>query len=274
MTCKHFTLPNGAVGIACTRGSGKTWCEEKKCRREATILCDYIVGFEKTCDRPICRKHATCTGVEFRGTPDADTIDYCREHTDMARPSELEHGWLRDRIVRVRFENLSEKAAAFCRDKGYEADTKAKVVMVSRLGDVGLTRDLGSDGGYDLRLDPGDVDPVDHTCHANGCTNVAHDEIPFCKQCFGLLPETHRKKLWTTRAKGACGGCRKALIPVAWSELYYLGVSIILQLQFDGCGAPPPYQDSEGFCWACGIPDALKNEDTAKKIIKKLGLTT
>ena len=125
--------------------------------------------------------------------------------------------------------------------------------------------------------------PVIHICHANGCTDAAHDEIPFCKRCFGLLPEAHRKKLWATRPKGVCGACvafgpedktkRSDVVSEDWDRLYHLGLSVLLQVYYGGCGAPPPYQDDDGFCWACGIPDALKNEAVAKKVVTKFGLT-
>lgn len=120
----------------------------------------------------------------------------------------------------------------------------------------------------------------EHTCHANGCNGSAHPELPFCKRCFNLLPEPHRKKLWKgRRLDGQCGACDMRLNDEVrlrrskdWNELLHLALAILLQLDFDGCGAPPPYQDEQGFCWACGIDGALKNEERAKKIIKRFGL--
>ena len=123
------------------------------------------------------------------------------------------------------------------------------------------------------------MDERAHPCHANGCEwGDAHPELPFCKAHFNTLPEPHRKKLWETRPKGRCGACAAGPdadgVSEEWRGLYHLGVSILLMSDFGGCGAPPPYQDEEGFCWACGVDDALKNEAVAKKVIVKFGIRT
>ena len=121
------------------------------------------------------------------------------------------------------------------------------------------------------------MDDRAHPCHANGCEwGEAHAELPFCKAHFNTLPEPHRKKLWDTRPKGVCGACLDAESDVApsdeWRGLFHLALAILLMSDFGGCGAPPTYQDEEGFCWACGVDDALKNEAVAKKVIVKFGI--
>jgi hypothetical protein len=121
---------------------------------------------------------------------------------------------------------------------------------------------------------------VDHWCHANGCSLQAHPELPFCKTHFGMLPEPHQKKLWKgRRLDKQCGACNpkdsEARLRRAddWNRFYHLGLSILLELEYGGCGAPPDeYQDETKFCWACGIQDALKNEGDARKIVAKFGL--
>lgn len=280
MGCETVNIGGGILGFVCSRGGKTKTCSEKGCRRKGAILCDFPIGPDKSCDAPVCRRHATCIGTEHNGTPDADTIDYCREHTAMARPHQVAHGHLFGQLVKIRWYLLSESAQAHCARRGYGPDTIAKVVMVSGMGDLGLTQDLDADHGYDLRLDPHEVQPLIHTCHANGCTNAAHDEIPFCKRCFNQLPEAHRKKLWKSRRLDKkCGACHvkddEAQFRRAddWDGLFYLAMTILLQLHYEGCGAPPEYQDDEGFCWACGIPDALKHEATAKKVVAKFELT-
>jgi hypothetical protein len=41
------------------------------------------------------------------------------------------------------------------------AGTKVKIVMVSRLGDVGITTNLGADNGYSARVLLSDLEPCD-----------------------------------------------------------------------------------------------------------------
>ncbi len=67
MTCYHVKLANGANCII----TGKLGPHCADCRGVGEILCDYPVGKEKTCDRPLCRDHATAI---------APDIDYCTSH--------------------------------------------------------------------------------------------------------------------------------------------------------------------------------------------------
>lgn len=119
-----------------------------------------------------------------------------------------------------------------------------------------------------------------HDCHADGCDSNSHQEIPFCKRHFNMLPEAHRKALWNERRQdGLCTACYPRLDAEPgleqserWQELFNLGVAILLVIEYEECGAPSSMYDSEGFCWGCGVADAEKTYVTANKIVKKFGL--
>ena len=107
--------------------------------------------------------------------------------------------------------------------------------------------------------------------------------MPFCAMHANALPVQHKEKLWKGRRRdetmdpcAACDPCPSDEVRLErsgeWDKLYYLGIAILLKLDFGGCGAPPPYQDETGFCWACGIDDALKNEAQAEGVIHRFGL--
>ncbi len=99
----------------------------------------------------------------------------------MARPDQVAHGHYEQRLVRVYperyapteieltrqypsytvplpapriFEEAVRSTIEFATEKGYPSGTIAKVVMVSRFGDCGLTRRLRAESGYDIRLHP------------------------------------------------------------------------------------------------------------------------
>lgn len=118
-----------------------------------------------------------------------------------------------------------------------------------------------------------------HDCHANGCEDNAHPEVPFCKRHSNMLPPPHKKALWAERRKdGLCGACN----PVGeeaqharserWNDLYNLGLAILLVIEYDECEAPSDMHDVEGFCWGCGVGDAQKTYRTAGKVVKKFQL--
>ncbi len=78
----------------------------------------------------------------------------------MARPEQVPHGWMKGRLFRIACDGC-----VFRRWHGHNADpqwtedpaprgTIVRCVMVSRLGDCGITDDLSAESGYDLRLDP------------------------------------------------------------------------------------------------------------------------
>ena len=52
-----------------------------ECGKPSDRLCDWPAGEGKTCDRPLCRRHARQPVPEF-GKPNPD-IDYCPEHYAM-----------------------------------------------------------------------------------------------------------------------------------------------------------------------------------------------
>jgi hypothetical protein len=101
--------------------------------------------------------------------------------------------------------------------------------------------------------------------------------MPFCKRHANLLPEPHKKRLWTERTKGRCGACEAMDIPKAWNFLYHLGIALLMLIEFGddarsghcGCGAPPRMRDDEGFCWVCGVDDSFRTFDVARKAMKK-----
>ena len=41
------------------------------CKAPSTILCDWNLGPGKTCDKPLCRRHARSGG---------ENVDYCLDH--------------------------------------------------------------------------------------------------------------------------------------------------------------------------------------------------
>ncbi len=59
MTCKKTSL-GYVTAVVCTRGPAKRrrHCSSPGCESAAGLLCDYAVA-GKTCDRPMCVKHAT-----------------------------------------------------------------------------------------------------------------------------------------------------------------------------------------------------------------------
>ena len=71
------------------------------CTNEATLLCDYTIGFvgkgelvrisdeHATCDAPICNQCSTRKGVIFYSPGGPDTIDHCPYH------SAYDIGWCR-----------------------------------------------------------------------------------------------------------------------------------------------------------------------------------
>ncbi len=120
-----------------------------------------------------------------------------------------------------------------------------------------------------------------HTCHANGCEDESHPEIPFCKFHFGRLPEPHREKLWKGRPKGRCGACRPmddAADPTQpkrapdWNHLLNIGVAIIALVDAPEYEPREEWVDEHGFCWMGGIHEAAKAVRVARKVIEKFNI--
>lgn len=117
-----------------------------------------------------------------------------------------------------------------------------------------------------------------HFCHANGCLEEAHPEMPLCKPHFQVLPEPHRKRLWAERPKGRCGACE----PIDddglprrtkdWNGLFNLGAMILAALEAPEYRPQPEWVDEGGFCWKGGFHDAMKTREMADKIIARFGL--
>lgn len=121
-----------------------------------------------------------------------------------------------------------------------------------------------------------------HRCHANGCEEEAHPEIPFCKPHFQLLPEAHRKRLWNERPKRACGTCypqdnqhdpTSPRRSADWNMLFNLGVAIVACVEAPEYEPRPEWIDEQGFCWMGGLQDAEKSVRTARAVIKKYNLS-
>jgi hypothetical protein len=62
---------NGMTAIVCGRLGRARKCWVSHCRTPSEKLCDWPVSDKKTCDRPVCKRHATSVG------PD---VDYCPAH--------------------------------------------------------------------------------------------------------------------------------------------------------------------------------------------------
>lgn len=90
----------------------------------------------------------------------------------MARPSHVEHGNMYGRRFHLK-SDLSEFYRRLCAGNGkpppdkakYSAGQIVKVVMVSRLGDCGITTNPDATYGYEIRVDPEELyDPLDERC--------------------------------------------------------------------------------------------------------------
>ncbi len=116
-----------------------------------------------------------------------------------------------------------------------------------------------------------------HTCHANGCDDDAHPEVPFCKRHFRLLPEPHRDKLWKGRPRGMCGACVvhsgvDTTRAPDWNHYLNLGVAILAVVEAPGYGPREEWLDEQGFCWMGGIQDAVKIVRVAQKVADKFNI--
>ncbi|MDD5207021.1 MAG: hypothetical protein PHS17_16470, partial [Desulfobacterales bacterium] len=72
MPCKPLKFGDGVYGFVCSRGDQRQKC--KICGMPATKLCDFVLKNGKTCDMPLCARHAHSVGPEK---------DYCPAHHDM-----------------------------------------------------------------------------------------------------------------------------------------------------------------------------------------------
>lgn len=70
MVCRTINT-GGITAIVCTRGARPIRC---KCGARGDKLCDWPIGDGKTCDKPMCDRHATNVGKN---------LDYCKIHAKM-----------------------------------------------------------------------------------------------------------------------------------------------------------------------------------------------
>jgi hypothetical protein len=67
MVCHHVHLPGGATAIVC---GPKQNARCSRCRAPGILLCDFPVADGKTCDKPMCPKHAVEVGPDRHYCPE------------------------------------------------------------------------------------------------------------------------------------------------------------------------------------------------------------
>ena len=77
----------------------------------------------------------------------------------MGRPEDSWFGWMHGRQFRLTkdYGQLRPERPEW---KPYTKGATVKAVMVSRMGDVGVTLKLDAENGYDLRVMPYELDPI------------------------------------------------------------------------------------------------------------------
>jgi hypothetical protein len=112
----------------------------------------------------------------------------------MAQPHEVWHGWMFHKQFRIRRE--------YPHRPEFKKGDLVKVVMVSRFGDVGLTKDLAAEFGYDLRVEPWELDLV--------------DPLPadICRLCLNALKAGGHEECREHRKCERCGGDTSPANPV------------------------------------------------------------
>lgn len=85
----------------------------------------------------------------------------------MARPEEVAHGHMHGKLFRLKVDRMGGKYLGTWSNDGpnmeerpYKKGDIVKVVMVSRFGDCGITHDVNAVNGYELRVDPEDLEPL------------------------------------------------------------------------------------------------------------------
>jgi hypothetical protein len=109
----------------------------------------------------------------------------------MAQPDEVDHGWMHGKVFRLKAD--CDRAAEFTgrwkdgapemKATPYKAGDLVKVVMVSRLGDCGITKDLEKEHGYAARVMPEELEEFKRpmqTCPECGRLVPANWAVPFC----------------------------------------------------------------------------------------------
>lgn len=67
MPCTWVRLPNGVAAIVKTSGARRRRCSS--CSAWAGFLCDFEVLPGKTCDKPLCGRHAIPVGRDLHLCP-------------------------------------------------------------------------------------------------------------------------------------------------------------------------------------------------------------
>jgi hypothetical protein len=79
VTCEVVNLADGGTAIVCSRSRGNDWRGGGRCYicdAPATKVCDAPVEKGRTCDRPVCARHATPLG---------QGLDVCPAHKPEAQ---------------------------------------------------------------------------------------------------------------------------------------------------------------------------------------------
>lgn len=119
----------------------------------------------------------------------------------MAQPHEVWHGWMFHKRFRIRRE--------YTHRPEFKKGDLVRVVMVSRFGDVGLTKNLEAERGYDLRVEPWELDPV--------------EPIPadVCRLCLNALEAGGHEECRADRKCERCSGDTSPANPVC-TKCYFL----------------------------------------------------
>jgi len=82
----------------------------------------------------------------------------------MAKPDEVYFGWMHGKRFKLKVDSKV--------DLKYKKGDEVKVIMVSLMGDCGLTKNMQAEFGYDIRLMPYQLEPIEkipadvcHLCH-------------------------------------------------------------------------------------------------------------
>lgn len=76
----------------------------------------------------------------------------------MGNPEDSWFGWMHGKQFRLTKDYNLIRPEVWA---DYKKGTTVKAVMVSRMGDVGVTTDLDATHGYDLRVMPYELDPIE-----------------------------------------------------------------------------------------------------------------
>jgi hypothetical protein len=72
----------------------------------------------------------------------------------MAQPDEVDHGWMHGRVFKLACDLKGWDIGDGERTPDLRKGQLVKVVMVSQLGDCGITRNLEARNGYEVRVEP------------------------------------------------------------------------------------------------------------------------